>query len=151
MEIKFWCYEIDNFDQNQLKQMDYQRTQYGLLTYLLAFLAIVIPLSFIFQGKLNNQWQEVIFTIVLLPLIFLLFYKLTISVTREYIKVSFGIGIISFKVKPTKVLSTEIIHPKWWWGIGIRITPRGWLYNVAMGPAVLGDCRAQLWFCRFCK
>lgn len=116
--------------------MEYKKTQFGLLTYLLAFLAIVIPLSFIFQGKLTNQWQEVILPNVLLPLIFLLFYKLTITVTREYIKVSFGIGIISFKVKPTKVLSTEIIHPKWWWGIGIRITPRGWLYNVAMGPAV---------------
>ena len=89
------------------------------------------------QGKQIEQWREAISPILILPLIFLLFYKLTITVTREYIKVSFGIGIISFKVKPTNVLSTEIIHPKWWWGIGIRITPKGWLYNVAMGPAVL--------------
>jgi len=117
--------------------MDYQRAQYGMLTYVLAFFALAIPGIMFVQGKQIEQWQEAISPILILPLIFLLFYKLTITVTREYIKVSFGIGIISFKVKPTKVLSTEIIHPKWWWGIGIRITPKGWLYNVAMGPAVL--------------
>ena len=117
--------------------MDYQRAQCGMLTYVLAFFALAIPGIMFVQGKQIEQWQEAISPILILPLIFLLFYKLTITVTREYIKVSFGIGIISFKVKPTKVLSTEIIHPKWWWGIGIRITPKGWLYNVAMGPAVL--------------
>lgn len=117
--------------------MDYQRAHYGMLTYVLAFFALAIPGIMFVQGKQIEQWQEAISPILILPLIFLLFYKLTITVTREYIKVSFGIGIISFKVKPTKVLSTEIIHPKWWWGIGIRITPKGWLYNVAMGPAVL--------------
>lgn len=117
--------------------MEYEKTQYGILTYVLGILAVITPLLFLIKGKDAEHWQEILLPVILLPLIFLLFYKLTIAVTREYIKVSFGIGIISFKVRPTKIITTEIVHPKWWWGIGIRLTPKGWLYNVASGPAVL--------------
>jgi hypothetical protein len=66
-----------------------------------------------------------------------LFYQLEIRVNSERIRVSFGVGIIAFNVKPDRITSTETIKTKIWWGIGIRLTPYGWLYNISTGPAVL--------------
>lgn len=66
----------------------------------------------------------------------ILFDSLTVSVSNNFIEVRFGIGIIRKQFAIAKIQSATIVRNKWYYGWGIRLTPRGWLYNVAGLDAV---------------
>jgi len=56
---------------------------------------------------------------------------LTVKVTRTYISIKFGIGIIRKKFAVADALNAAIVRNRWYYGWGIRLTPYGWLYNVS--------------------
>ena len=116
--------------------MEYNNSQRGVLTYVLSILAILSLIVFAFNPSFESELEPYIIGSVFIAVL-VMFYRLTIKVNNERIRVSFGIGLIAFNVKPDIVLSTEIIKTKLWWGIGIRLTPHDWLYNVSTGPALL--------------
>ncbi len=59
----------------------------------------------------------------------LLFYGLTISVTRENIRLRFGIGLITIKIKLNSIKDCKLVKNRWYYGVGIRLIPHGILYN----------------------
>ncbi len=59
-----------------------------------------------------------------------LFYKLRVVVNQEGIHLIYGIGLIRFNIKPDHVRSVRIVRNPWYYGLGIRIIPRGRLYNI---------------------
>ena len=65
-----------------------------------------------------------------------LFHQLTVTVSKDFIRLRFGIGVINKKFAVADVESAAIVRNKWWHGWGIRITPHGWLYNVSGYDAV---------------
>lgn len=72
--------------------------------------------------------------LLLLPLIF--FGTLTVTLTRDAIKVSFGLGLVTRRVRLTQVRGWRIVRSPLYHGIGLRLIPGGTLYNVRSGPAV---------------
>jgi hypothetical protein len=65
-------------------------------------------------------------------------YRLTIKINDNYIIAIFGIGLLKRKIKILDIdFSTlEITKPPMLAGVGIRLTPKGWLWNVKFGKAI---------------
>ena len=59
-----------------------------------------------------------------------MFYKLTVELSDSTLKLTYGIGLIRIKFKIDELLQTNIIRTPWYYGLGIRITPKGMLYNI---------------------
>ena len=62
--------------------------------------------------------------------------SLTVRISNNFIEIRFGIGIIRKQFAIAKIQSATIVRNKWYYGWGIRLTPHGWLYNVAGLDAV---------------
>ncbi len=65
-----------------------------------------------------------------------LFHQLTVTVSKDFIRLRFGVGVINKKFAIAEVESASIVRNKWWNGWGIRITPHGLLYSVSGYEAV---------------
>jgi len=66
-----------------------------------------------------------------------LFYKLTIELDESVLRLSYGIGLIRIRFKIDKLIETQIIKTPWYYGLGIRVTPKGMLYNIQGSKAVM--------------
>jgi len=96
-----------------------------------------LPLLLLFSGLLiksglaNTPDFYIHLSLVIVFLICLLvFYKLTITVDDKSVTFKLGIGLVgkSYKIadlKSCKPVATSVLN-----GIGIRMLPNGWLYNV---------------------
>ncbi len=77
---------------------------------------------------------------IVIPSVFvvciLLFHSLTVRVSRDYIILRFGIGLIPKRFAVSDIQSTAIVQNRWYYGWGIKWTPHGWLYNIAGFDAV---------------
>jgi len=71
--------------------------------------------------------------------IILLMYQLKITIDDSKISILLGIGLIkkSILLKNVDVNSMKKVSIPWYYGIGIRLTQYGMLYNVQPGPALL--------------
>ncbi|WP_396596176.1 hypothetical protein [Dokdonia sp. R86516] len=72
---------------------------------------------------------------LLFVIILILFYKLDIIITSEYAIASFGIGLLYKKIaiNDLDITTARGVKIPWYWGIGIRFTPEGTLYNTHTG------------------
>jgi hypothetical protein len=108
-------------------------TQFGtfsiiLLLSLLVFSTILILLS----GSGSNFEISLLSFLILSFLICLsIFYKITITVDDTHLSFTLGIGLIHKKYNLSDVDSCKPVKNPIWYGIGIRLTPGGWLYNVS--------------------
>ena len=60
------------------------------------------------------------------------FATLTVTVDKEFLRISFGIGLFKMKFNLKEIKSYGKIRNKWWCGWGIHGWPKkGWLYNVS--------------------
>ena len=112
--------------------MLYQHKQIGT-ALLLVMGAVILFVSLIAFDK-NN---EVIWPlIIIVGLISFLFHSLNIKVNNSEIKWSFGPGFWKKSVKLEAVNSVRVINTKWYYGLGIRYIPSGWLYTVSGTKAI---------------
>lgn len=81
-------------------------------------------------------WLPMILAAVVVLAVLFGFSSLCVTVTDERVSWQFGPGLLRFSTPVREIVQAERAHPSWVYGIGIRITPRGWLYNVASGNAV---------------
>lgn len=116
----------------------YDKTQKGWLLYSIFSVILV----FMFFAYLNQSGSNpiplwpFIFLIVLFLIIIGLFYRLRIVINSGVIRVIYGVGLIKFVFKPEIVNSVEVINTPWWYGLGIRFTPKGMLYNIQGSKAI---------------
>jgi hypothetical protein len=77
-------------------------------------------------------------TLLALVLIALAFgiSSLTIEITDDELVWFFGPGIWRKRIARRDIASVTAVRNPWWHGIGIHLTPRGWLYNVGGSDAV---------------
>jgi len=110
--------------------MSYQRKQYGSLVFAL----ILVAAAFAVGLTLADQDGDVYFVLrlvsVVIALIALFFISLTVSVDEQCVKLSFGIGLISRRIPLERIESASPVRNSWWYGLGIRLTPHGWMWNV---------------------
>jgi hypothetical protein len=101
---------------------------------------IFLILSYLYQwGDTPIPLSATILTSLFFVVIGLLFYKLTITINENFITATFGIGWIkkSLKIDSIKINSLEETVTPWYYGIGIRFTPKGILYNTKAGKAII--------------
>ena len=121
--------------------MKYDKSETGwILIVLFTPILIFITLLYI------NQWGDRPITLIpyiiicaLFVLVVSLFYKLTIKVNDKAIHLIYGIGIIKFSIYPDQISKIEIIRTPWYYGLGIRLTPKGRLYNIQSFKAIKLD------------
>lgn len=106
-----------------------KRTQFGWV-----FFGVII-LIFGFVIYQNRNLNTLLILSALAIVLLLLFYKLTISITDQYVKFSMGIGIIKGKYKLSDINYCKPLSyiPFGW---GIRLRPGVILFNVSGNKAI---------------
>ena len=103
---------------------------------------MILILGFIFLAYLNqwgnNPLPTVPFLILMGLFLFIipLFYKLTIKIEGTTLRLIYGIGIIRINFRIDELLDVETIRTPWYYGWGIRVTPKGMLYNIQGSKAL---------------
>lgn len=118
--------------------MNYKETQYGLvmnIIFIILFFAFIF--LYIFEYGDNPMPLSGLLIIMLVFFsIILLFFKLTVSIEGDYLRVVFGIGIINKSIKISEIHSATKVRNKWYYGWGIKFIPNGILYNISGFDAV---------------
>ncbi|HVP58636.1 MAG TPA: hypothetical protein VMU02_11105 [bacterium] len=65
-----------------------------------------------------------------------LFWALTVEVTESDVVLTFGIGLIRKRFPLSSLVSARAVRNKWYFGWGIRLLDKGWLFNVSGLDAV---------------
>ena len=113
----------------------YERAQIGYsMIWIPAIAAIPVAIGATFESSPHREILLIVSIVLLVTIP--LFYKLTITIDNETLRWSFGVGIISKKVRLAEIAACEPIRIRWWYGWGIHLTPYGWLYNVVGWDAV---------------
>ncbi|MDB9519465.1 hypothetical protein PN466_21200 [Roseofilum reptotaenium CS-1145] len=120
----------------------YKHTQIG--TIILVLLAALLPLVFFYLSKgFLGVGASVLIGILVLTI---LLSTLTVTITAERIKCSFGVGLIHKSFPLSSITNTVIVKNPWYYGWGIRLTPRGWMFNISGLDAVEIELNSQSYF-----
>ncbi len=119
--------------------MSYSHDQFGTLVVLAVgpfgvFMTLVLATA-------GLATVAVVVWIVCLAVL-VLFYRLRVEVTREHLRFRFGIGLVGRTFPLDEIVAARPVRNKWYYGWGIRLTPRGWLYNVSGFDAVEIEMRS---------
>jgi hypothetical protein len=111
----------------------YKRTQVGFTMLAVMFgVILLIDLIMIITG-LNIVATLVVFVLFVVAF---LFSTLTIELNNGLLTASFGPGLIRKTVRLDEVQSCQPVTNPWYYGLGIHLTPNGWLYNVSGTQAI---------------
>jgi hypothetical protein len=72
----------------------------------------------------------------ILVLVCISFARLTIEVDPTGVRWGMTFGIPSGFIPMEEIVSVDVVPVSFWYGIGIHITLRGWVWNVALGRGV---------------
>ncbi len=111
----------------------YQHTQSGTPTITVigggvALLAIVAV--YMYQTGNEAAWVPTAVA-ALLAITLLIFHSLNVEVSDSELHLHYGIGFPSKTIDLSEVAKVEVVRNRWWYGWGIRYTPRGWLFNIS--------------------
>lgn len=116
-----------------IQNVTYQHTQTGTLILVVLALAILI----ILVTTLIGGWNWISVSVLgLLAIAAFLFYSLTVEISDSKLSVWFGTGLIRKEFYLGEITRAVAIKNPWYYGWGIRLTPRGWLFNVSGLDAV---------------
>ncbi len=108
------------------------------------FLAVIIAIeSFVFFGlalaipeaRAAMVWSFLLL-LVLITLVLWVFGSLEVSVDPSRVRLAFGPGWPRKEIPTGEIRVAAPVRNSWWWGFGIRLTPRGWMWNVSGLDAV---------------
>ena len=68
--------------------------------------------------------------LIVMLILLALFSTLTVRVGSGTITVQFGMGVIRKRIQLSDIETYAKVRNPWYYGLGIRYTPRGWLYNI---------------------
>lgn len=132
----------------------YEHTQVGtiLIFAVLAIMVVIIVTQFVLGGFLIRQilipaGEDQVFLVagILIPLIVLgilvvavlSFGTLTVTVSDDAVRIRFGpIGLFKREFPLADIASVAAVTNPWYYGYGLRWTPKGPLYNVAGKDAI---------------
>ncbi len=112
---------------------EYKHTQIGYLLLIL-YSAVILFIAYL---NIVTDFKPIVLVVLLVMLIVIgLFATLTVKVDDRMIKIKFGVGVIrkGFLLKDIETCRT--VKNPWYYGWGIRYTPRGWLFNVSGFSAI---------------
>jgi hypothetical protein len=113
--------------------VSYRHTQVGYsMIAILFFGAACISASIVF----GNGPHALVFPVGILGLCLLLFPTLTAVVQGDRLCCFFGLGLIRREIPVSDILSVAVVRNPWSYGVGLRLIPGGWLWNVSGADAV---------------
>ena len=111
----------------------YKHTQIGY------FLVTVYSIVVLFLGYFNimTSFHPLTFIALIIVLVILgIFSRLTVTVDGQMIQIQFGLRIIRKTFLLREIGTYRVVKNPWYYGWGIRFTPRGWLFNVSGYSAI---------------
>lgn len=111
----------------------YRHKQFGSVPVLVSGAAILLVL--ILTGQLGAH-PLLLLVLGLLAFVLVMFSSMTVMVTVSSLVFWFGPGILRKTVPLADITRVEVVRNPWYYGWGIRFTPRGMLYSVAGLDAV---------------
>ena len=116
--------------------MSYQHTQPATLILSMLAAAVVFEAGLIFF--IDDTAARTIIGIVLLFLLLLMycFRSLSVKVEQGQVEHYFGPGFMRRRYDVDSIRRAEAVRNPWYYGWGVRLTPRGWLFNVSGLDAV---------------
>ena len=115
----------------------YRHTQYSILNLVLLGIPVVLcGYLFVAIESPPANWICLGGALLFVLLVFL-FHSLTIEVDSETVRLHFGTGIIRKSWPIADCTSACHVRTALWEGWGIRLTSRGWLYNVSIPDAIM--------------
>ncbi len=113
--------------------MDYKHTQTSIAAIILAIGILLIVVGLI--GVLGNAgdddpgaWAYLLFIVVAGAAF--LFNRLTVTVAAGTVDATFGFGWPRHSIQVLDIVAVRQVRNPWWYGLGIRWIPNGWMYNV---------------------
>ena len=103
----------------------------GFYVFLFGLAGIVVPLVLLVDLPIS-----LVTVTVVLGALLVLFGGLAVTVDSEDVRLVFGVGLIRRTLKRADIESVEQVRNKWWYGLGIRRIPQGWLWCVSGLDAV---------------
>jgi hypothetical protein len=121
-----------------MTMIKYKRFQFGWVI-VITFLIFIVWITFAYIHQWGNNPLN-IYAYLLILIIFggvlLFFYGMTIIVTNKHLKIKFGIGLFIKKIDLATISSVTVQKYPVYYGYGIRIIPKGLLYNVSGKHAI---------------
>lgn len=111
----------------------YRHTQRGTL-FLALFVAAAVVIVAI-SGFRGWRWTSAI-VLGILVIIAALFPSLTVEVGSGKVRCWFGPGLIRKSFDLAEIREVKAVRNRWYFGWGIRYTPRGWMFNISGLDAV---------------
>lgn len=111
----------------------YKHTQIG---YLLLILYSAVLLLIGYLVILTDFNPFVVGGLIILFIVLAIFTRLTVTVDDQMIKIQFGLGIIRKNFLLKDIEEYSVVKNPWYYGWGIRLTPRGWLFNISGFSAI---------------
>lgn len=111
----------------------YHHRQLGTLVLIVGGLSIVLLAALLY---FLGAYPVGVAVLILLLVVFSLCPTLTVEVTETDILVKFGPGLVRKRFPLSGVRSAAAVRNQWYYGWGIRMLPKGLLYNVSGLDAV---------------
>ena len=115
------------------KTNEYQHTQIGHVL-LVSYGVVLLILAYF--GVVTDFNPFVVAGLVILLIVVALFAVLTVQVGDGALKIQFGLGVIRKRFLLEQIQAYRVVKNPWYYGWGIKFTPRGWLFNVSGFSAI---------------
>lgn len=112
--------------------MIYKEEQVGwsMMGVMFFFIVLIFVFYLLQIGSNPIPLFGMVIFIVIATAVILMFYKLTVVIDKNYLKVIFGIGLIRKKFNIDEIETVKKTKSKWYNGWGIRFIKNGTLYNI---------------------
>lgn len=109
----------------------YQRTQYAntALTALLTLGWLPVVLVLGLRGGAGSL-RFLVLPVALASIAFFGFRSLMVTVTPAEVELAYSLGWPRRTIERASIVSAEPLRIPWWCGVGIRRTPKGWMWSV---------------------
>lgn len=112
---------------------EYKHTQPGYITAAATGAGSLLSATRVLRGGLGLAMLPVA---LLLAGVAVVFSSLTVEIRDGRLRAYFGPGLVAKNVRVRDIESVQVVENSWFSGWGIRVTPRGMLYNVSGVGAV---------------
>lgn len=110
--------------------MTYERSQTVWQPFAMYFGVVVAILLLVGSQGASVVLYIVLGILVLGLVLTVIFRRLSVKVDDTRVEAAFGNGWPKKIIDRSTVTAVKPVRNKWWYGLGIRKVPRGWMYNV---------------------
>lgn len=112
---------------------EYRHVQIGYLLIVIFGILIIVSAIFVVATGFTPGF---LFAMVGFAIALTLFFSMTVLVDNRFIVVAFYLGFPRRTFSVADVDSCRVVRCPWYYGWGIRYTPRGWIFRVSGVSAV---------------